>query len=212
VFEITSDDIALLNDEDLRSLVGRLCESDMKRRGISPTCVTWGGNQNAGDGGVDVRVTLPSQVEPEGLIPRSKTVFQVKAEDTPPSEILSEMRPHGVVRPVIRELADQSGAYVIVSSKGSTSDSALRDRRTAMTEAVGGLANGSSLFVDFYDRKRIETWLRDYTGTALWVRERIGKRLDLETKPWQRNRVIRSSWPPATAQFPTDQTSTRYRS
>ena len=178
MFEITSDDIALLNDEDLRSLVGRLCESDMKRRGISPTCVTWGGNQNAADGGVDVRVTLPSQAEPEGLIPRSKAVFQVKAEDTPPSGISSEMRPDGVVRPVIQELATQSGAYIIVSSKGSTSDSALRDRRTAMAEAVWDLANGSSLFVDFYDRKRIETWLRDHTGTTLWVRERIGKRLD----------------------------------
>src|SRR5271170_1290945 len=102
LFELTADDIALLNDEDLRSLVGRLCESEVKRRGVSPSCVTWGGNQNAGDGGVDVRVALPKKVEPEGFIPRSETGFQAKAEDTPPAKVEAEMRPGGVLRPVIR--------------------------------------------------------------------------------------------------------------
>ena len=43
MFEITAEDISLLNDGDLRSLVGRLCESKMMRREISPSCVTWGG-------------------------------------------------------------------------------------------------------------------------------------------------------------------------
>ena len=177
MFEVTADDIALLNDEDLRSLVGRLCESEMRRRGISPSCVTWGGNQNAKDGGLDVRVTLPSHVEPEGFIPRPNAGFQVKAEDTPPSRILSEMQPNGVLRPAIRELADQSGAYIMVSSKGSTSYTALQNRRAAMVQAVSDLPNAGNLHLDFYDRTRLETWLRVHTGTVLWVRERIGKPL-----------------------------------
>lgn len=50
MLEITADDIALLGDDDLRALIGRLCESDMRRRGISASCVTWDGNQNASDG------------------------------------------------------------------------------------------------------------------------------------------------------------------
>jgi hypothetical protein len=177
MFEITANDIALLNDEDLRSLVGRLCESEMRRRGISPSCVTWGGNQNAKDGGLDVRVTLPSHVQPEGFIPRPNTGLQVKAEDTPPSRILSEMRPNGALRAAIRELAGQSGAYIMVSSKGSTSDPALQNRRTAMLQAVSDLPNAGNLHLDFYDRTRLETWLRVNIGTALWVRERIGKPL-----------------------------------
>jgi hypothetical protein len=175
MFEITAEDVALLNDEDLRSLVGRLCESEMRRRGISPSCVTWGGNQNAKDGGLDVRVTLPSHVEPEGFIPRPNTGFQVKAEDTPPAKIRSEMRPSGTLRPAIQKLADQSGAYVMVSSEGSTSDIALQSRRAAMRQAIEELPNADALHLDFYDRRRLETWLRDHTGTVLWVRERIGK-------------------------------------
>jgi len=177
MLEITADDIALLNDEDLRSLVGRLCESEMRRRGISPSCVTWGGNQNAKDGGLDVRVALPSHVEPEGFIPRTNTGFQVKAEDTPPAKIRSEMRPNGTLRPATQKLADQSGAYIIVSSEGSTSDIALQSRCDAMKQAIRDLPNAGNLHLDFYDRTRLETWLRVHTGTVLWVRERIGKPL-----------------------------------
>jgi hypothetical protein len=177
MFEITTDDIALLTDEDLRSLVGRLCESEMRRRGISPSRVTWGGDQNAADGGLDVRVALPENVEIEGFIPRPNTGFQVKAEDIIPSKIAAEMRPKDFLRPAIRDLAHQSGAYIIVSSKGTTSDIALKNRREAMKQAISDLPNSSALTVDFYDRRRLETWLRDHTGTTLWVREKIGKPL-----------------------------------
>ncbi len=175
MFEITSEDIALLDDVNLRSLVGRLCESEMRRHGISPSCVTWGGDQKAADGGIDVRVELPPNVEIKGFIPRPNTGFQAKAEDTPPSKILSEMRPNGDLRPAIRELADKSGAYILISSIGSTSDIALQKRREAMAEAISDLPNSGNLALDFYDRKRLETWLRDHSGIVLWVREKIGR-------------------------------------
>ena len=43
----------------------------------------------------------------------------------PPSEIAKEMRSDGSLRPVIEELAAASGAYIIVSSSGSTADFGL---------------------------------------------------------------------------------------
>ncbi len=135
MFDITSDDINQLNDIDLRELVGRLCEAELMSRELSPAAVTWGGNQTAADGGLDVRVELPPGVFIEGFIPRGSTGFQVKKPDMPRSEIISEMRPTGTLRPVIQELADEVGAYVIVSSTGSTADSALRNRRGALRAA-----------------------------------------------------------------------------
>src|SRR4051812_17210437 len=126
MFEITGDDVAALNDEDLRSLVARLCEADLRRRGLAVSAVTWGGSQTAADGGLDVRVTLLGGTQIDGFIPRVSTGFQVKKPDMPRNAILAEMKPGGALRPVIMELADASGAYVIVSSSGSTSDSALR--------------------------------------------------------------------------------------
>ncbi|HVR57244.1 MAG TPA: hypothetical protein VMT72_10500 [Pseudolabrys sp.] len=177
MFEITGDDIAALSDTDLRTLIGRLCEAEMRRRGLSSSAVSYGGNQNAKDGGLDVRVSLPTSTPIDGFIPKAQTGFQVKRQDMPRADILDEMRPKpaGVVRPVILELADVAGAYVIVSSEGSTADSALKSRRYAMAEATKGTTAEGKLALDFYDRTRVATWVRDHAGMIAWVRSRIGK-------------------------------------
>lgn len=168
MLEIISDHIALLNDADLRELIGRLCESELRKRGISAAFATWGGHQNAADGGFDVRVALPPSSSVDGFIPAPHTGFQVKAMDMPPSKIGSEMCPDGMLRPVIQELADRSGAYIIVSSQGSTTDIALNNRRTAMFQAVENYPNAPNLKLDFYDRMRVATWVRDHASLILW--------------------------------------------
>jgi hypothetical protein len=106
----------------LRALIGRLCEAEVRRRELSTAAVTWGGNQTAKDGGLDVRVALPAGTVIDGFIPRPNTGFQVKKPDMPRGDILDEMKPQpkGEVRQVIAELARASGAYVIVSAAGST--------------------------------------------------------------------------------------------
>ncbi|MCK1733961.1 hypothetical protein IVA79_08340 [Bradyrhizobium sp. 138] len=177
MFEITGDDIAALNDTDLRTLVGRLCEAELRRGGLSVSAVTYGGNQTAKDGGLDVRVAAPAGSAVNGFIPKPQTGFQVKAQDMARADILHEMKPKPaqVLRPSIIELADMDGAYVIVSSKGSVTDIALNDRRAAMEEALVGTTAAGKLVLDFLDRDRMATWVRDHAGVIPWVREHIGK-------------------------------------
>ncbi|MBV9568205.1 MAG: hypothetical protein JO172_08715, partial [Hyphomicrobiales bacterium] len=175
MFEITGDDIASLNDVDLRALIARLCEATLRRRGHSASAVTWGGNQTAADAGLDVRVELDRNAAIDGFIPRPDTGFQVKKTDMPASAITKEMKPGGKLRPVIRDLATRGGAYIMVSSMGSTSDSALMARRTAMWSAVRRIKGASALALDFYDRTRLASWVHDHPGLIPWVRARIGK-------------------------------------
>jgi hypothetical protein len=175
MFEITADDIAALGDSDLRSLVALLCESEMRRRAKPVSAVTWGGDQNASDGGLDVRVDLPRRTKLQGFVPRAATGFQVKKSDMRSRGIAVEMRPKGKIRAAIRDLAKQSGAYIIVSSNGSVSDLALRKRREAMAAAVKGMTGARALALDFYDRGRVATWVRDNPGLIPWVRQKIGK-------------------------------------
>lgn len=177
MFDVTPDDIAQLNDVDLRELVGRLCEAELTSRGLSTAAVTWGGNQTAADGGLDVRVALPAGTPINGYIPRFSTGFQVKTPDMARAAILAEMRPDGAIRPVIQELADGGGAYVIVSSHGSTADIALRNRRNALREALTGVANDAQMHTDFYDRTRLATWVRQHPGLITWVKEKVGRTL-----------------------------------
>lgn len=175
MFDVTGQDISSLSDEDLRTLVGRLCEAELCRLELSPLCATWGGNQNAVDGGVDVRVTIGESAPHGPVFASPSVVYQVKAEDMPRGRISAEMKPNGTVRPTILELAVVGGSYIIVSSKGSVSDSALADRIDAMNDAVTGIANCDNLHLDFYDRDRLASWVRDHASIVTWLRERIGR-------------------------------------
>jgi hypothetical protein len=175
MFDITPEDIANLNDENLRAVIARLCEAELRRRGCSVSGVTWGGNQTAPDGGIDVRVDISPANVMDGYIPRPATAFQVKKPDMPRAEIIAEMRPKGNIRPSIQELADKGGAYIIVSSDGSTADTALQDRRNAMREALKDIPNADALATDFYDRTRIATWLRTHEGLIPWARSLVGR-------------------------------------
>jgi hypothetical protein len=184
MFEIDGDHIAELNDEDLRALVGRLCEAELRQRDLSTAAVTWGDNQTAKDGGLDVRVALPAAAAVDGFIPKPDTGFQVKKQDMPRGAILAEMKPQpkGEVRPVIAELAKASGAYIIVSGAGSTADSALKSRRKAMSEAVKGMPDANKLTLDFYDRGRLD--LSDMPGLAAAL-ARAKESLQSEVDAWR---------------------------
>lgn len=175
MIKIIGNDISDLNDTDLRTLIGHLCEAELSSIGIPTAGVTFGGHQNAKDGGLDVRVEVITALHEDRFIPRSKTGFQVKKPDMPRGKISEEMRPDGVLRTVIKELADAGGAYIIVSSQGSTADSALADRRNAMRETLFDCPNASNIKVDFYDRERIAGWVRSYPALVLWVREKVGR-------------------------------------
>src|SRR5262245_11062719 len=101
MLEISSSDIAALNDTDLRTLIGLLCEADLQFQQLDPTAARWGGRQTAADGGLDVRIALPTCSKLAGSIPRASTGFQVKRGDTPRGKIIKEMRPNGRLRPAI---------------------------------------------------------------------------------------------------------------
>lgn len=209
--ELTGEHVAMLGDEDLRSLVVKLCEAELRRTGQPSSAVLAGGNQTAPDGGVDVRVRLETthgapardsgattsataaasvkepaalaalysepRVPPRDFILRPDTGFQVKCENMPAGAITEEMRPKGVLRDCIKDLIARTGAYVIVSSKGTVSDVYLAKRVQAMRDAVADQPSHSDLQLDFYDRDRLARWVRQYPGVELWLRERVNARL-----------------------------------
>ncbi|PYF99982.1 hypothetical protein D893_02534 [Thioalkalivibrio sp. ALE21] len=177
MFEVTGEDIANLNDSDLRTLVARLALAELREQGYPSSSVTAGGNQDAADGGLDVRIDCPEPLSSPDFVPRALTGFQVKKPDMPPSAIRDEMCPSGVLRPVIAELAAASGAYVIVSAQGSVADKPLGDRRSAIRDQLSGLPDATKLHTDFYDRDRLAIWVNHYPGIAAWIRTRLGRGL-----------------------------------
>lgn len=178
LLEITGDNIARLDDAELRALIGLLCEADYRLAGLPTKGITWGGHQDARDGGLDVVVRGETPPPQNSFVPRSITGFQVKKSDMPRTEILKEMQPNSILREEIKALIQERGAYIIVSSSGSTTDTALRNRTDAMKEAVANENNHQNLHFDFLDRGRIATWVRSHPSLILWVRNKIGRQLN----------------------------------
>lgn len=177
LLEINGSDIALLNDSDLRTLIGLLCEADFKRVGLSTKDINWGGHQNAKDGGIDVAVNTKSALPRSSFIPCKNTYFQVKKSDMSASKISDEMKPKGVLREKIRQIVGDNGAYIIISAQSSTSQSALTTRINAMRKCVKALPNSENATLDFFDQGRIATWVREHPSLILWVRNKIGRPL-----------------------------------
>ncbi|MEJ0017594.1 MAG: hypothetical protein WDN25_13710 [Acetobacteraceae bacterium] len=176
IFEISPEDIERLNDTDLRTLVGYLAEQEVRLLGHSPASVTYGGDQRAKDGGIDVRVELDGAAI-SGYVPRTNTGFQVKAENMARAEIISEMRPKDSLRPSIIELGKCGGAYIIVSSRGAASDTALSTRKNAMATAIADTPDAAGLHLEFYDRRRMASWVNQHPGLIPWVRNQVGRPL-----------------------------------
>ena len=174
MFDITPEHVGRLSDADLRELIGRLCIAEVRKMGASTSAVRYGGDQDAKDDGFDVVVTLPVGYPPiaGGYIPKRVTAFQCKKPSLAAAGITKEMQPKGKLRPSIVALPTRASAYVIVSSGSSTTKRALDARVAAMKEAAGTYAK--TLTLAFYDRDHIATWVRDFPGVVVWLRERSG--------------------------------------
>ena len=174
MFEVSGDDIANLSDTDLRELVKKLAVAELRAQGCPISSVIAGGNQDAPDGGIDVRIECPIAIPQPDFIQRQETGFQVKKRDMPASVIREEMRPKDELRNVIRKLAEVSGSYIIVSTQGSVTDEPLQARKRAIREALHDLPFAEKLHTDFYDRDRLANWVNEYPGVATWARSRVG--------------------------------------
>ena len=174
--DVDDNDIKQLNDADLRELIGKLCEATLNENKIDTMCVTYGGNQDEPDGGVDVRVKSNSIFNDDWSIPRNNTIFQVKKPSMPNSEIKKEMIKNGEVKDSIKELVGLSGAYIIVSSNESLSDKRRNMRIDCMKEILSSVDLDGRVKVDFYDSKRIATWVKQFPSLIIWVNDKLSKR------------------------------------
>jgi hypothetical protein len=177
MLEVTGNDIASLNDGDLRVLVTRLAIAELRKQNCPISSVTAGGDQDASDGGLDVRVNLNVPLPAPDFIPRRSTGFQVKKSDMSAKAIEKEMRPDGALRSVITDLVAEGGAYVIVSANSSLTDKALKARKKALSDALNDHPDRDKLHVDFYDQERIANWVNGYPGVAAWVQQLTGRNL-----------------------------------
>lgn len=135
IFSIDSSLIKAVDDETSRELVARLCRAELRVQGLPVAAVTWGGDQRAKDGGVDVRVDCNTALVKPNFVKSPSTAIQVKAEKFPASKIEKEIAPKGIIRPAIEDLRKTDGTYIIVSTRDDCSDIELNNRLQAIKKS-----------------------------------------------------------------------------
>ena len=174
VFDIPLARLSELDDDDFKELIARLCEDEVERQGGNRLEVRWAGHRKAKDGGLDVVVeTGDCFTRPNRLLPRKYTGLQVKTEKFEPRKIEKEMIKKGNLRSSISKLAEEEGAYLIVSSKDNCTNKMLKDRREAMQKAVAGDQNAASIQLDFGSNHDVSRWVSTHPRVAIWLRERL---------------------------------------
>jgi hypothetical protein len=175
-FEVTKEIVGRLSDEQLRQLLGKLLEAEARARGIPLSGIALGGNQTAGDGGVDGSIVWEGALEPSGWLPRQRIYFQCKAEAMGPGKLAPEMRPKALPRPIFAELAKADGAYIVFTTD-DPSKSAYDKRIAAMRAALADVPDGEKIALDFYGADPIARWTNVHPGVALWLLEQSGRPL-----------------------------------
>ena len=173
MFEISKDQLRQLNDTDLRELVARLCEAELKNAGAPVSALKWGGAQTAPDKGLDIECCIEDNDFSGDFLPRARTGIQVKKSSMPDSKIKTEMCPDGQLRPVFSELARNNGCYIIVSLHDNLVSRKVNAREKTMRKQLEMIKEQSDLQVRFYGCSELANWLRQYPPVQLWVRERL---------------------------------------
>ena len=174
MFEISKHQLRQLNDADLRELVARLCEAELKNTGAPVSALKWGGTQTAPDKGLDIECCIEDDDFSGDFLPSARTGIQVKKSKMPDSKIKKEMSPKGQLRPVFSELARNNGCYVIVSLHDDLVSRKVNAREKTMREQLEMIKEQGDLQVRFYGCSELANWLRQYPAVQLWVRERLG--------------------------------------
>ena len=178
MFEISKNQLLQLTDANLRELVARLCQAELRLAEAPVSAVRWAGAHTAADGGLDVDCRVEFDGFRGDFVPRSRTGFQVKKPKMPPSRIESEMSPEGQLRPIFSELAACNGCYVIVSLDDDPTGNSATRRHNAMRRQLDELPAPGDLRTDFYGRGEIANWLSQHPGVQLWARNILGIPLD----------------------------------
>lgn len=148
-FEVTADEIGLLDGTQLPRLVNRLLEIESTRAGLPQTVLEICDNANIPDGGVDA-ILDAGNLPANRFLPDGRSVWQYKAGNEGWKKLLQEIE-----KPSVKEALKAGGTYVLVVGRSVTRKQ--RDRQEPkFTEALAKVAPGLKL--ELRSQEQVAEW------------------------------------------------------
>jgi hypothetical protein len=168
-FEITGKEIGRLDSLQLTALLRGLLHLEAKRFLISPSGISVNLSITIPDGGEDGRIEWSDGPQRTDYIPTRLTLFQVKAQDTGPTDCTKEL-----AKPRPRETLNNSGGVVIFCNRPYSAP-LIERRRKALAQAACGFGCDLNICsIDFFDANKISDWVNCYFSAAIFVMEQLG--------------------------------------
>lgn len=184
-FNVSADEIQQLTDQQAEEFIAFLCGAEVKKVGLSPSIVIYGGKLKAKDRGIDIKVDPFIQEDRNSYIPRSHTIFQIKAveagidDKAVEKEMIPTIKKDGKqikeLRLSIQELAKTKGAYIIVSTKDNLVASNIDARIKIMKKCLATKQLEQKILVKFYSSQQIADWTNQYIAAVAWIKNVLKK-------------------------------------
>lgn len=177
LFEVTADQIQLLDAKQLPQLLAKLMFAEAHKAGIPLYTATIPMQITVPDGGEDGRIEWTGGELCTDYFPSNFIVFQSKAGRLTKVKIKDEIvkkNRQGEVTPseAIKSVVNKQGSYVLFTSQPIVTRT-IEKYKTNIREAIreSGLNPDRCAFIEIYDANKIANWVNTYSSVALWVNE-----------------------------------------
>ena len=187
LFRVESTDVKGLNALQLTKLLKLLLHLEARTHGIAGRAVDVALNINVQDGGEDGRIQWKDGPSDTNFLPCRMVQFQVKATEMGPADCAKEITTSdGNLKPMIEQVIDRNGAYIMFTSQELNAKQMIRDRVTAIRSKLSelGKAYADSAIIEIYDAAKIEGWINKYVSAIVTVLNWVGRPSVRGLKTW----------------------------
>ena len=177
--QVGSKDMKRLASSDLESLLARLIGEEICRSRLPADSLQPRPPANAADGGIDMRIVVPAGSCRPQILPAADVAFQCKARGMGPKECTRELTAgkDGRLRPLILQVLEGGGAYVILCSQQVGKDGIekrVEAMRATLRRERPDVDEGTLGRLLFWDGQKIASWANRHAGICQWLHGLLG--------------------------------------
>jgi len=188
-FQVRSEHVKRLNDEQLTQLLKDLLHAEAFKFGIVQRSVEVSLNIRVGDGGEDGRISWSGNPEQTDYLPSRLTMFQNKATEMTAGEYAKEIQTKArqgqpsVLKKKVEEVLDEGGSYIVFTTQELNTQQKIDERIRAVRDALEehGKTYANTCDIRIYDASQIAGWVNQFVSTItsvlFWVGQPVARGL-----------------------------------
>ncbi|MBN4054189.1 hypothetical protein JYT87_00600 [Nitrospira defluvii] len=187
LFRVEASDITDLNDLHLTKLLKLMLHLEARSAGIAERAVDVALNITVADGGEDGRIQWKDGPSETNFLPCRFVQFQIKATEMGPTDCANEIiNDKGTMKPMIEDVLDNSGAYILFTSQELNSLQKIPNRIKKIREKLSDLGKpyAYTATIEIYDASKIDGWVNKYILAIVAVLNWVGRPIEKGLKTW----------------------------